>query len=81
MKIKILLSIVLAVVCFVSTGAWAGNGSRKARPAKQVTDAAGRVHVRPRANITDAQRKAAAHHRKVVREKAAQAATKGEVKK
>jgi hypothetical protein len=50
-----------------------GSARTKTRkPPATITDAAGRVHVRPAAKITDAQRKAAAKHRKAVRDKARQ---------
>lgn len=65
------LLLVLAVLCFVSTALWAGNGPNKKHPAKQMTDAAGRVHVRSMNRITEAQRKAAARQRKANRQKAA----------
>lgn len=72
---KTLLLLMLAILCFVNTVVWAGNGPRKKQPPKQMTDAAGRVHVRSMNRITDAQRKAAAQRRKANREKAARTRT------
>ena len=68
---KSLLLLLLTVLCFVSTALWAGNGPNKKHPPKQMTDAAGRVHVRSMNRITDAQRKAAARQRRANRQKAA----------
>jgi len=76
---RLLLTI---LVVFASITVWAGNGHNKKpphHPAKQMTDAAGRVHVRPTPQITVAQRKAAAQQRKA-RAKAAQT-RKAEVQK
>jgi hypothetical protein len=68
---KSLLLLLLAFLCFVSTALGAGNGPNKKHPPKQMTDAAGRVHVRSMNRITEAQRKAAARQRKANRQKAA----------
>jgi hypothetical protein len=66
-----LLLLLLALLCFVSTALGAGNGPNNKQPPKQMTDAAGRVHVRSMNRITEAQRKAAARQRKANRQKAA----------
>ncbi len=66
MKLKSLFLVLLTLVVAVfSTGVWAANVPKKKGPPKEMTDAAGRVHVRPSGKITDAQRKAAARQRKV----------------
>lgn len=73
MKTKaLLLSLLLTIVVLLSAAGWAGNGPKKSHPAKQITDAAGRTHVRPTPRISEAQRKAAAQNRKMLRAKAAQ---------
>lgn len=66
-KFKSLVLILLTLVTTMfGTTLWAanGHGSKKKNPPKQMTDAAGRTHVRPSGKITDAQKKAAARQRK-----------------
>ncbi len=66
MKLKPIILILLTLLVAVSvssTGVWAANHPKKKTPRKEMTDAAGRVHVRPSGRITDAQRKAAARRR------------------
>jgi hypothetical protein len=84
------LQFILALVVLLGTavqGSAQKKSPEKPQPPKlSVTDAAGRVHVRPmRQRITVAQRRAAAQHRKALHAKTGQNTTttvnKGEVKK
>jgi hypothetical protein len=61
---------ILRLVLIVSTllaATESGFAAKKPIPNKTTTDAAGRTHVRPAGRISEAQRKAAAQHRKAVR--------------
>lgn len=72
-RLLLLVSLLLTIAVSVTATGWAaGNSPKKKHPAKQMTDAAGRTHVRPAPRISDAQRKAAAQRRKVLRAKGAQ---------
>ncbi len=73
LRLLLLVSLLLTIVITVTATGWAGNNPKK-HPAKQMTDAAGRTHVRPAPRISDAQRKAAAQRRKALRAKGAQTA-------
>ena len=64
------LARLLALVLLITTllaGSEVGFAARKPIPSKKTTDAAGRSHVRPAGRISDAQRRAAAKQRRVVR--------------
>lgn len=83
-RARVFLPLVLATVTLCGAPVSARTKPPR-KPAAMITDAAGRVHVRPASKITDAQRKAAAKHRKAVRDKAGKVnvptVRKGEVKK
>lgn len=77
-----LLCLILTVSTCLSA-VESGIATRKPPKAKRTTvvDASGRTHVRPSGHITDAQRKAAAQHRKDVRQKSGRMDKKGGVQK
>ncbi len=72
------LLLVITALCW---GVGQASAQKKAQPKTKITDAAGRTHVRPTPRISDAQRKAAAQHRKAVRAKSAYMVNTSGVKK
>lgn len=73
-------TIAISMVCFWGV-ARAGGQSRAPSVRRNgqatMTDAGGRVHLRPKPRITDAQRKAAAKRRAAFRTRAAQSRQRG----
>lgn len=65
------------VIATLLAGGQFGFAARKPIPSRKTTDAAGRTHVRPAGKISDAQRRAAARQRKVVRERSMQSVNNG----
>ena len=66
----VITSILLGAVLWLAPLAYSQAQNRPTgshHPAMSTTDAAGRTHVRPRGRISDAQRRAAAQHRKQIR--------------
>jgi hypothetical protein len=59
----------LATLLLATEAGFAQKSSASSARKTTVTDAAGRTHTRPSGHISDAQRKAAAKHRKALRSK------------
>jgi hypothetical protein len=75
----VITSILLGAVLWLAPLAYsqAHNGPTGSHhPAATITDRAGRTHVRPRSRISEAQRRAAAQHRKQIRNNAVRTARK-----
>ena len=70
-KLLAITSILVGAVLWLTPLAYGQAHSKPTgthHPAATTTDAAGRTHVRPMGRISDAQRRAAARHRRAVRD-------------